>query len=180
VQRGPVRLATMAHPGHSYSLPSVHIANAGSQDETIRVLVERLTAGPGRSVPPSWVHISNSPIRLSAKQVTQIPLQLVVPADAKSGTYLSDILVIGSALGVAGSETNFGAGAATKLQFTVAPARGRGLWSLFPSWATWALAIFLILAAALIAGRLSGLRVVRVERKRTDRIGVNNPGGPSA
>jgi len=180
VQRSPVRLAAIAHPGQSYSLPPVRIANAGSQDEMIRVRVERLSAGPGRPVPPSWIQISNSPVRLTAKQPTQIPLQLFVPADAKSGKYLSDIVVIGSALSVAGREANFRAGAATKLQFTVAPGGGRGLWGSLPSWAQRAIAIILVVIAALVAGRLSGLRVVRVARKRKDRIGVHNLGGPGA
>jgi hypothetical protein len=178
VQRGPVRLTTVAHPGHSYRLPSVRVANAGSQDETIRVRVERLSAGADRSVPPSWIHISNSPIRLSPNQGTRIPLQLVVPADAKSGRYLSDILVVGSAVRLAAA-TNFGAGAATKLEFTVAPPTGGGLLSSVPSWAWWAFAIFLVFAGALVAGRLSGIRI-RVERKNTDPVGANNPGGPSA
>src|SRR5215470_4956918 len=62
VQRGPVRLATAARPGHSYKLPSVRVANAGSQNETITVRIERLSTGRGRSVPPSWVHIANSPM----------------------------------------------------------------------------------------------------------------------
>jgi hypothetical protein len=178
VQRGPVRLARQAHPGHSYALPSVRVANAGSQDETITVRVERLSAGPGRSVPPSWIHIANTPLRLPANQGAQIPLQLVVPPDAKSGRYLSDIVVLGSALSLAGG-TNFGAGAATKLEFTVAPEPARGLLSLLPSWAWLAFGILLVLAAALGTARLSGLRI-RVERVSTGRVGTNNPGGPSA
>jgi hypothetical protein len=180
VQRGPVRLATVAHPGHSYKLPSVRVANAGSQDETIRVRVERLSAAVGRarSVPPSWVHIANTPLRLPANQGAQIPLQLVVPPDAKSGAYLSDIVVLGSALNLAPG-TNFGAGAATKLEFTVAPGPGRGLLSLLPTWAWFALAILLILAATFITARLSGLRI-RVERVSSGRVSTSNPGGPSA
>ena len=178
MQRGPVRLASVAHPGHSYKLPSVRVANVGSQDETINVRVERLSAGRGRSVPPSWVHIANSPMQLPVNQGTQIPLELVVPADAKSGRYLSDILVVGSALSLAGG-TNFGAGAATKLEFTVAPGPGHGLLSWLPSWAWLAFGSVLLLAAALAAARLSGLRI-RVERKNTGRAGINNPGGPRA
>lgn len=178
VQRGPVRLTTVAHPGHSYTLPSVRVANAGSQDETISVRVEHLSAGRGRSVPPSWVHIANTPLRLPANQGAQIPLQLVVPPDAKSGAYLSDIVVLGSALNLAPG-TNFGAGAATKLEFTVAPGPGRGLLSLLPSWAWWVLAILLVLAATFITARLSGLRI-RVERVSSGRVSSSNPGGPSA
>jgi hypothetical protein len=169
VQENPVSLANVAQPGQSYTLPSVHVANTGTEGETIRVRVERLSPSHGRFVPPSWIHISNSSMRLSASQGAQIPLELVVPANAKSGRYLSDILVVGSALIPAGS-ANFGAGAATKLEFTVAPGTGHGLWSSLPPWTWWAMGILLLLALARVAVLRSGLRI------RVERVSANRPG----
>ena len=173
VQENPVSLATVAHAGQSYPLPSIQVANTGTQDETISVRVERLSRGRGRSVPPSWIHIANSPMRLSVHQATHIPLELVVPANAKSGRYLSDILVVGSALIPAGS-TNFGAGAATKLEFTIRPGSGHRLWASLASWPSWALGSLLVLGLACVAVRRSGLRV-RIERVDAGRLRVNRP-----
>jgi hypothetical protein len=112
-------------------------------------------------------------MRLSAHQAAQIPLELAVPANAKSGTYLSDILVVGAALIPAGS-TNFGAGAATKLEFTIRPGSGHGLWAALASWTPWALGSLLLLGLARIAVRRSGLRV-RIERVDADRLRANSP-----
>jgi hypothetical protein len=178
VQESPVSLATVAHPGQNYKLPSVHVANTGTQGETISVQVERLSRGHGRSVPPSWIHVANSPMRLSANQGAQLSLELVVPADAKSGRYFSDILVVGSALNPAGS-ANFGAGAATKLEFTIAPGTGHGLWSSLPPWTWWALASLLLLALARVAVLRCGLRI-RVERVSANRLGINRLRRPRA
>ncbi len=166
VQVNPVRLARVAHAGSSYSLPSVFVANTGTQSESISVRVERLSRGTGRAVPPSWVQPGKSTLRLSPSQRAEIPLRLAVPARAKPGQYLSDIVVVGSAVIAAGS-SNFGAAAATKLEFRVAPGSGRQSWS-FPPWAWWALAVVVIVAIGSLAGRRLGLRV-RIERTYTRR-----------
>jgi hypothetical protein len=166
VQVNPVRLAKPAHAGGSYSLPSVHVANTGTQAELVSVRVERLSRGTGRTVPPSWVHAEHSPLRLSPNQQAQIPLRLALPAEAKAGQYFSDIVITGSAIIAAGS-TNFGAAAATKLEFRVVPGPGPQPWS-FPAWAWWALATVIIVAVGHVASRKFGLRI-RIERTRTGR-----------
>src|SRR5262249_59660749 len=55
IQAGPVRLSGAAHPGQTVALPSVSVVNAGTQRESIRVVVQRYPRGGGRTVPPSWV-----------------------------------------------------------------------------------------------------------------------------
>jgi hypothetical protein len=166
VQVSPVRLAKPAHAGASYSLPSVHVANTGTQAESVSVRVERLSRGTGRVVPPSWIHAEHSPLRLSPDQQASIHLRLAVPAGAKAGRYLSDIVIIGSAI-IAAGRTNFGAAAATKLEFRVVAGRAQQPWS-FPAWGWWALAAVFIVASGRIAWRRSGLRI-RIERTHTGR-----------
>ena len=166
VQVNAVRLAQVAHAGSSYSLPSIYVANTGTQAESVSVRVERLSRGTGRIVPPSWVHAGQSPLRLSPSQQAKIPLRLAVPAGAKPGQYFSDIVVVGSAIIQAGS-SNFGAAAATKLEFRVVPGPGQQRWS-FPPWAWWALAAVIIVAVGRFAGSRSGLRI-RIERTHTRR-----------
>jgi hypothetical protein len=177
VQAGPVRLGSMAHPGGSYALPPVYVVNTGTQAESIAVRVERLSRGGGRTVPPSWVHVTGPAVRLARHQAARIPLQLVVPDGARPGEYLSDIVVTGSAAVSVGS-ANLGVAAATKLQFSVAPGPASGPWPSLPGWAVPAIAGFLLLAAAIFAFRRSGLRV-RVERKPGEGSSVDGHGGHS-
>ena len=176
VQSDPVRLGSVARPGVSYALPPVYVVNTGTQAESISVRVERLSRGPGRAVPPSW--ITGPGVRLSPQKAARIPLELVVPGGAKSGGYLSDIVVAGSAVMSVG-HTNLGVAAATKLEFSVGPGPGPGLWPSLPLWTRWAIGGLLLLAIAVFGVRRSGLRI-RVERKTVDRSAVDRYGGPCA
>jgi hypothetical protein len=162
VQGSPVSLATSAHPGMQYSLPPVYVVNTGSEAETISVRVERLSPGSGRFVPPSWVKDAGRPPRLGPHRSSRLSLELLVPIGAASGTYLSDLVVDGSAA-ISIGRTNLGAAAATKLEFTVAPGHGRGWLALMPPWARGGLAVFLLLLFGVVAFRRSGFRI-RVDR----------------
>jgi hypothetical protein len=161
VQGQPVRLRGIAQPGGSYSLPPVYVVNTGTQDESISMRVQRLSRGPGRTVPPSWIHFTGNGMRLAVRTSARIPLQLVVPASAEPGKYLSDVVVAGSATIVAG-RANFGVAAATKLEFSVGQRPGQGL--AFPPWTRWTLAGLLFLGVATFGFRVLGLQV-RVVRK---------------
>ncbi len=178
VQVGPVRLGSMALRGESYALPPVYVVNTGTQAEAISVRVERLTRGRGRVVPPAWIHVTGPAAQLAPGKAARIPLELVVPALAKPGGYLSDIVVTGSAVGAAGT-ANLGVAAATELEFSVSPAAAHVLSPPVPLWTWWALAGLVLLTAALFAVRRSGLRV-RVEWTAANRRAVNHLGGPDA
>jgi hypothetical protein len=160
VQASPVRLANAALTGQSYALPSVYVSDTGTQPESITVQVQRLSTGRGRSVPQSWIRATGPSVRLSPHQGAQIPLQLTVPADAKSGRYLSDIVVTASP-GASAGHVNLGVAAATPLVFTVR--QGSAPSPLVPTW-TWWFGVGLL--ALLIVGlglRRSGIRI-RIER----------------
>jgi hypothetical protein len=159
VQANPVSLTGAAHPGASYALPSLYVVNTGTQAESMSVRVVR-RAGIGRAIPGSWIHIGALGGQLAPKQSAQIALELVTPAEAAPGNYASDIVVTGSTAPVAG--VNFGAAAATKLEFTITPGPPGGSW--FPGWMWWVIGGLVILAAASFGWRRSGLRI-RVERK---------------
>ena len=116
-------LASAAHPGGSYALPPVYVVNTGTQPEVVSVRIDRLSHGSGRVVPPSWVHAGPS-VRLTAHQGARIALQLVVPAGARTGAYLSDVVAAGSGT-ISEGNANLGVAAATKLEFRVAPGTGR-------------------------------------------------------
>lgn len=175
IQANPVVLGRAAHPGASYLLPSVYVVNTGSQAESMTARVERLAAGPGQTIPPSWIHITSLGEQLAPRQSAQISLELVTPSDAKPGNYVSDIVVTGSA-GPASAGINFGAAAATDLKFTVTPGPAARSWLSFPAW-KWLVICGLVLLAVIIGGwRRAGLRI-RVERRSTADGGMNRSGG---
>jgi hypothetical protein len=102
-------------------------------------------------------------VQLAPRHSIRIPLELVVPAGAKPGAYLSDIVAVASGQ-LSARGANLGAGAATLLEFRVAPNPAAGFWWSVFTQTLWALLILTLLAAVVFAVRRSGLRV-RVERE---------------
>src|SRR5690349_12897235 len=92
IQENPVSPLKAVKTGGTYPLPAVHVANTGSQDESIILRVERISDGAGQKVPPSWIHFSNTKFQLSPHQEIKVPLSLAVPYSARTGSYLSDVV----------------------------------------------------------------------------------------
>jgi hypothetical protein len=160
VQAAPVRLAGVAQAGQSYQLPAVAVINTGSQPEVITVRVERILPGPGRAVPPAWVHVTGQGVQVAPHAEASIPLGLSVPGGAKPGAYLTELVAYGSAVVQAG-EANLGAAAATKLEFRVT-ADPRGFFWFVPGWAGWTLFWLFVLALLAVTVTIawrSGLRL---------------------
>jgi hypothetical protein len=165
IQAGAVQLSGAAHPGESVALPGVSVVNSGTHPESIRLSVHRLSKGPGRVVPASWIKFGTPVVQLEPKHAVRVPVELVVPAGAKPGAYLSDIVATGSsAEQVSAGRASLGAGAATLLKFRVTPNAAPGFWSSVFTQTLWALLILIFLVAVVLVVRRSGIRV-RVERK---------------
>jgi len=165
IQAGAVRLSGVAHPGESVALPGVAVVNSGTHPESIRLSVHRLSTGPGRVVPASWIQFGTAVVQLEPKHAVRVPMELVVPAAAKPGAYLSDIVATGSSAGQApAGHASLGAGAATLLVFRVTPGVAPGFWSSVFTQTLWALLILIVLVAVVLVVRRSGIRV-RVERQ---------------
>ncbi|HEY1625281.1 MAG TPA: hypothetical protein VGG16_15935 [Streptosporangiaceae bacterium] len=160
IQADPVRLSGTAHPGGSYLLPTVYVVNTGTQTETLTMRVERLHAGGGQSVPGSWIQSSwTHGSSVAAGQSAEIPLELVPPADAKPGSYSSDIVVTGTPP-AGGGDVRFGAAAATGLDFRITAAPPGG----FPAWKLWTLVALIVAGAGVLICKRLGLRV-RIDRQ---------------
>src|SRR5205814_10073960 len=130
IQAGAVRLSGVGHPGQSVSLPGVSWVNSGTHPESIRLSVQRLSKGSGRVVPASWIQFGSPVVQLAPKHAVRVSLELVVPAGAKPGAYLSDVVATGtSAEQASAGHASLGAAAATLLAFRVAPATAPGFWS---------------------------------------------------
>ena len=165
IQAGPVRLTGAAHPGGSYALPPVYVVNTGTQDESLSIRIERLSAGQERPVPAAWIR-PGAAVRLSHNQSARIPLELVVPNAAKPGQYLTDVVVKGSAA-LSGSGANLDVAAATKLEFRVTPGVVSGSWFVVPSWLWPGIGVVLLIAAAAAVARKLGLRI-QIDRVPAD------------
>jgi hypothetical protein len=164
----------MAHRGQRYALP-LDVVNTGTEAEAVSVRVERLTRGPGRTVPPSWIQFAGPAMQLAPGKAARVSLELVVPGGATPGEYLSDIVVSGAAAGQPGMG-NLGVAAATKLEFSVSSAPAQGAPS-FAVWMWWAITGLLLLTLAVFGVRRSGLRI-RVERGSGHRDAVDHQGEP--
>jgi hypothetical protein len=163
VQAGPVRLATDAHAGGTYALPPVYVVNTGTEPETVAIRIERISRGKGRTVPPEWIHVAAPLPRLGHGQSARVPLNLVVPAQARPGQYFSDVVVTASAA-LTASGANLGVAAATDLEFRVAPGTMSHSWFIVPGWVLGATAGILALAFGAVLVRRSGIRI-RIERE---------------
>ncbi len=173
VQASPVRLGSMAHRGERYALP-LDVVNTGTEAEAVSMRVERLSRGPGRTVPPSWIQFAGPAVQIAPGKAARVSLELVVPGRAKPGEYLSDIVVSSSAAGQAGT-AHLGVAAATKLEFSVSSAPAQGA-SSFPVWVWWAIAGLLLLLTLTVLGvRRTGLRI-RVEWGSSHRDAVDHQG----
>lgn len=114
IQAAPVQ-AYGAHAGGSYLLP-VTVTNPGSGPETMTFRIERLSAGHGITVPPSWIRTGS--VRLAAGEPATVQLRLTIPAGAAPGRYFSGVVAYGSTAGATGG-ANLGTAAETKLIITV-------------------------------------------------------------
>ncbi len=167
VQADPVRLAAPAHPGASYTLPSLYVVNTGTEAESVTVTVKHLSQGPGQTIPASWVHATVPSGQLQPKQQVLIPLELNTPGDAKPGTYHSDVVVTGTDGSAGqGQAVQFGAAASTDLEFTITPGPAASSWLGLAPWKWWMIAVLAIVGAVTFAVRRSGLRV-RIERSES-------------
>jgi len=177
IQAGAVQLSGAAHPGESVALPGVSVVNSGTHPESIRLSVQRVSKGPGRVVPASWIQFGSPVVQLEPKHAVRVPVELVVPAGAKPGAYMSDIVATGaSAEQASAGHASLGAAAATLLKFRVTPGTAPGFWSSVFTQTLWALFILIALAAMVLVVRRSGVRV-RVERKAAGYGTADEVGG---
>jgi hypothetical protein len=165
IQSNPVLLAGVAHPGGSYTLPSLYVVNTGTEAESITVQVEHLVTGTRSdwSVPGSWIQVADQGTQLAPAQSAQIPLVLHTPGNARSGSYATDLVVTGSAAGTGGGvNVKFGAAAATGLEFRVTPGPAGGV----AAWRWWLVAALALLTVIILVIQRTGLRI-RFEMRGT-------------
>ncbi len=160
----PIKLAQTAVPGHTYDLPPLFVINTGTEPSYYAVRVERMSEGPGRPVPQSWVRFGRNRFLLAPQESTPVPMTLTIPADAAPGDYLSN-LVAGTVPGGDTAGVALGAAAATRLEFSVGQAVGLHIPWPWPLWVYILVAAAFLFTAGVLLMRLLGVRV-QVERRR--------------
>jgi hypothetical protein len=162
VGAAPIVLGEPARRGGTYSLPALFVVNTGTEPGRYALQVKQLTPkGTDKEVPPDWLTFAQNGFSLPPKKGMNVALTLRIPADAKGGTYRSDL--IARTVSSRPGGTAFGASAATELTFHVDPApESRRPWS------RWALAV--IAAAALVV--VAALTARQARRRAAARARV--------
>lgn len=163
VQANPVTLNGVAEPGRSYALPKLLVVNTGSVTSTYRLRVDALSRDRAMGVPTGWVRFERNDVVLAPHAYAQVGLSLSLPASARRGQYLTD-LVVGTVAdaGRSGSRLAAGAQAATELRFTVGSARPTN-WVWLERFG--AAGLVLALTAGLVALQRRFRFKIRVERR---------------
>lgn len=165
IQSNPVLLDGVAHPGGTYTLPSLYVVNTGTEAESVSVQVEHLVASASHAwnVPRSWIQVADQGTQLAPAQSAQIPLQLHPSGNARSGNYSTDLVVTGSAADTYDDgNVKFGAAAATGLEFRVTPNPPQAI----AAWKWWLLTALIILTTIVVVIRRTGFRI-RIETRGT-------------
>src|SRR5262249_10173599 len=118
----PLQLSSPAHSGGSYTLPSLYVVNTGTRVSVYRVRVERVGRISGRAVPPAWLHLGQTTLRLRPRQHAFVPVRLILPKNAAGGDYRTDI-VVGTTTRRPTRGAALGAAAADQLAFIIATRR---------------------------------------------------------
>jgi hypothetical protein len=161
VGANPLRLSAVAHPGHTYRMPSLYVVNTGDRVSTYAVQVRRVGDPLGHDVPATWIHLARMRLRLRPHASAVIPVRLIVPRDAAGGNYATD-LVVGTSTRRPRQGTALGAAAAAQLGFSVG-APGGFSWN--SPWLIYLLLALFGLAVIVSVARRFGLRI-EVERRR--------------
>jgi hypothetical protein len=133
IQAAPVCLPATAQPGRSYPLGSLYVTDTGSSGESITVAVEPVWRGQSdygryRSVPASWVSVSypkhdlflpSSSVSLSPGQGAYLAVTMTIPAGARRGMYVSNLVASAGTSPPQDHTAALGAAAATGLELGV-------------------------------------------------------------
>jgi hypothetical protein len=133
IQGNPVCLPVTAQPGHSYPLGTVYVVNTGSGQESLSVHVAPVWAGQGGNprdvaVPASWISVSypkhdlflsSSSVSLPAGQGTYLAVTVTIPAGARPGMYVGNLVASAGTSSPQDHTAALGAAAATGLELGV-------------------------------------------------------------
>lgn len=170
VDLGRIEITELLAPGSGYNLPSLGVRNPGSE-RTSYVMIASPVEADGESLSgPSWFRFEPASLTLEPGEVQRVRVRLVLPTDAKPGTYT---VLVGAQIAAPGEGASVGAAAAARTTFTIQPASGLEALATQIGQAFTDLLPWSAIAPAVV---VLGLAAWLLRRRFTFRIGIERRG----
>lgn len=153
VNLGKIKIDNALIPGGVYNLPSIGVINTGDEASDYELAVTFLQDQPELKPVPEWFSFTPSQFRLEPGESQPVAVQLTLPVKTSPGDYFA--FLEAHPVVIAGPGTTIGVAAATKVNFTVAPAN---LWqamihrvsSFFVLYAPWTYVVLVVVIGAIL------------------------------
>ena len=153
VNLGKIKIDKALIPGGVYNLPSIGVINTGDETSDYELAVTFLQDQPELRPAPEWFSFNPSQFQLAPSESQPVAVQLTLPVKTEPGDYFA--FLEAHPVVKAGPGTTIGVAAATKINFTVAPAN---LWqamthrisSFFRLNAPWTYVVLVVVIGAIL------------------------------
>jgi hypothetical protein len=122
---GGIDVVQTLTPGLGYELPPLGVRNPGDQTTSYRLVVSNVERQDGRSIPADWFRFQPTELTLRPGTTEKVRLRLSVPSGADPGDYRG---LLAARIVEKDKGARVGAGAATRVSFSVEPATLLGGW----------------------------------------------------
>jgi len=153
VNLGKINIDKALIPGGIYNLPSIGVINTGDEASDYGLAITFLQDQPELRPAPEWFSFNPSQFSLEPGESKPVAVQLALPVKTEPGDYFA--FLEAHPIVKAGPGTTIGVAAATKVNFTVAPAN---LWqaithrisSFFGLYAPWTYVVLVVVIGAIL------------------------------
>jgi hypothetical protein len=159
IDLGRIDVREVLLPGHVYDLPTLAVADPGTNGAGYHMTVQYVASDRQRHPPTGWFAFSVERFTLRPGQTRPVHVTMALPPDAEPGRYQA---LLAAVLEGAGPGAAVGTAAATRLTFSVAPSASLDAWTSWLGRYVAMLAPWLGLVLALVAVGL----VVAIGRRR--------------
>jgi hypothetical protein len=122
---GGIDVVQSLTPGGGYALPPLGVRNPGDEVASYRLVVSHAERQQGKLIPEQWLRFEPAELTLPPGKTAKVQMRLSLPAGADPGDYEG---LLAARIVEKGSGARVGAGAATKVSFSVEPATLLGGW----------------------------------------------------
>jgi hypothetical protein len=167
IDLGRIEIEQKLTPGGSYRLPVMGIRNPGSEVTSYALKASPLRLKGKEAPPESWFRFSPAKLTLKPDQTRAVKVRIELPTGADPGDYVA---LVGPQIVTRGRGAQVGAGAASRVTFTVEPATWlQAEWlkfkTFFSDGAPWSYVLPLVLLLTLLAYRVRRRFAFRIERR---------------
>lgn len=160
VGTGKIQMDGKLKPGAVHVLPSINVTNKGDEGSEFEVLVQYHSNIPERSPEREWFSFSPESFWLDAEKAQLVEVKLELPIKTEPGDYFCYLEARPIDKSVEASGARIGVAAATKLNFSVAPAnifqgilyKLSSYWKHYAPW-SYILALVVVLSVLVLLAR---------------------------